>query len=142
MSRISPQNKLNKISQHDAFYGSESEQRASVDIELYAGDGDVSVSLPRCFRGLMMIKSSQGRIRFTPLFEERTTLLSDIAGIRMYFVGDRPRSWMLWRKDDDKKEGEEGVARSCIYPEESLDKLTVGSLNSGVQIRWEGEPEL
>ena len=89
-----------------------------------------------------MIKSSQGRIRFTPLFEERTTLLSDIAGIRMYFVGERPRSWMLWRNDDDTKEGEEGVARSCIYSEEPLDKLTVGSLNSGVQIRWDGEREL
>ena len=51
---------------------------------------------------------------FTPSFEERTALLSDITGIRMYLVGDRPRSWMLWRDDGDKKEGEEGAARSSI----------------------------
>lgn len=78
---------------------------------------------------------------FSPAFGKRTALLSDVESMRTYFVGDRPRSWMLWSDDDDKKEGEEGATRSGIYPEEPLDKLYVSSWDSGAQICWDGEPE-
>ena len=138
----SPLNKVNKLSQHDAFSGSGREHRPSLDIGLYAGDGKVSLSLPRFFRGLMTINSSQGKIMLSPAFEKRTALLSDDGGIRVYFVGDRTRFWMLWGDNDDKREGDAGPAYSDIYPEEPLDKLSMGSWNSIVWIRWVGEPDL
>jgi hypothetical protein len=134
---------VNKNAQHDAFSRSESEQRPSLDIKLCASDGgDVALSLPRFFRGLITIKSPQEKIEFSPAFEERTALLSDGEGIRVYFVGNRPRSWMLWSDEGDKKEGEEGPACSGIYPEEPLDTVSVDSRDSAVQIRWDGEPVL
>jgi hypothetical protein len=81
---------------------------------------------------------------FSPAFEERTALLSDFKGIRVYFVGDRPRSWMLWNDDDNNKEGEETAACSGISPDGPLDKLFVSRCGLGVsvRIRWDGEPEL
>ena len=114
----SPLNKVNKLSQHDAFSGSGREHRPSLDIGLYPGDGKVSLSLPRFFRGLMTINSSQGKIMLSPAFEKRTALLSDDGGIRVYFVGDRTRFWMLWGDNDDKREGDAGPACSDTYPEQ------------------------
>ena len=63
-------------------------------------------------------------------------LLSDVKSVCVYFVGDRPRSWR-WHDDDDKK-----GASTSGSPEEALDKLSVGSDHWGVQVRWDGEPEL
>ena len=77
----------------------------------------------------------------SPAFEKRTALLSDVGGIRVYLVGDIPCFWMLWSDNDDKKEGKAGPACSDIYPEEPLDKLLIGSGNSVVWIRWDGESD-
>jgi hypothetical protein len=64
----------------------------SLDIELRAFHGNVSLSLPRSFRGPIIIYTGDDRIRFSPEFSERVTLLSDVSlpGVRTYFVGDRP----------------------------------------------------
>ena len=84
----------------------------------------------------MTITSSQQGIVFSPALEERAALLSDVNNICVYFVGERPRSWR-WYDGDDK----EGVGANG-YSEEGLDKLYVGSDHWGVQIRWDGDPEL
>jgi len=126
---------------HDAFSVGESERRPSLDIDLRANYGDVSLSLPRCFRGPITIRSSHERIAFSPALEERTAPLSDVLGVRVYFVGDRPLSG-LWRgDDDDSSEGEESAGVG-IHPEEPLDELSVFGWHTSVQIRWDGEPEL
>ena len=67
-------------------------------------------------------------------------LLSDVQGVRVYFVGVRPRSGK-WRGSDNAEEGEEngGVGGS---PEEPLDRLSVSGWHLSVRIRWDGEPEL
>ncbi|KAI9453382.1 hypothetical protein BJY52DRAFT_1189606 [Lactarius psammicola] len=91
---------------HDVFSDDESEHRPSFDINLRANYGDVSLSLPRCFRGPITILSSHERIAFSPAFEERTALLSDVQGVRVYFVGDRPH-FGRWRGNNDDEEGEE-----------------------------------
>ncbi|KAH9039365.1 hypothetical protein EDB85DRAFT_1887530 [Lactarius pseudohatsudake] len=83
-----------------------SEHRPSLDIELWANYGDVSISLPRCFRGPIMIRSHHERIAFSSELKKRTPKLSDVDGVRVYFVGDRPRSWR-WRGGV----GEEGRER-------------------------------
>ena len=129
--------KINKNAQHDAFSDGEREHRPSLNIDLLAINGKVSLSLPRWFRGLMTIKSSQRGIMFSPTLEERTALVSDVQNICVYFVGDRPRSWR-WRNDDDNDE--EGPGANGY--EEELDKLFVGAEHQGVEIRWEGELEL
>lgn len=123
---------------HDAFSGGESERRPSLDIELRTTCGKVYLSLPCCFHGLITIHCSRAGIELFPALEKRTALLSDVQGVRVYFVGDRPRSWMSWGDDDDK-EGEEGAGVDR-YPEEPLDNLYVGSGHEGVKICLEGEP--
>lgn len=127
---------------HDTFSVGESEHRPSIEIEILANYGNVSLSLPRCFRGPITIRSSHERIAFSPALEERTAPLSDVQGVRVYFVGDRPVSGR-WRSDDDddSREGEEdaGVDRD---PEEPLDALSVVGWHTSVRIRWDGEPEL
>ncbi|KAH9066823.1 hypothetical protein EDB87DRAFT_1782634 [Lactarius vividus] len=122
---------------HDVFADNGSEHRPSFDIDLQAKYGDISLSLPRCFRGPITIRSSHERINFSPALEERTAPISDVQGVRVYFIGDRPRSGQ-WRSDDDK-EGELGAGAA---PEEPLDELSVGGWHTSVRINWDGEPEL
>ncbi|KAH9066821.1 hypothetical protein EDB87DRAFT_463101 [Lactarius vividus] len=122
---------------HDTFYNGESERRPSLDIELWANFGDVSLSLPRCFRGPITIRSPHERIAFSAALERRVAPLSDVQGVRVYFVGDQPRSGR-WRGDVGE-EGEKDVGGSL---EEPLDELSVGGRHTSVRIKWDGEPEL
>jgi len=133
-SKITP-----KRIKHDIFSDGESELRPSLGIDLRANHGDISLSLPRCFRGPITITSSHERIKFSDALEERVAPLSDIQGVRVYFVGDRPRSGQ-WRGDDN--EGEEHASTSESTEEEPLDELTVSGWHTSVRINWDGEPEL
>jgi hypothetical protein len=139
LSRFLVKNKVNSNAQHDAFSASETEHRPSLDIQLRANQG-VYLSLPRCFRGLITIQPSRTGITLSPTFNRHTALLSDVQDIRVYFVGDRPRSWMLWHADDDNKEREEAAESTVKDPEEPLDNLLVSAWNSTLQIYWDGEP--
>jgi len=127
---------------HDAFSDGESEHRLSLNIDLRANYGDVSLSVSRYFRGPITIRSSHERIAFSPALEERMALLSDVQGVRMYFVGNRPRSGR-WRGDvdDDDQESEEDTSMGG-FPEEALDVLYVGGRHTSVRIQCHGEPEL
>jgi hypothetical protein len=123
-----------KNAQHDVF--SESVPRPSLDLDLWATYGDISLSLPRCFRGPIKIHTSHDRIAFSTAFEERMALLSDVQGVRVYFVGDRPRSGR-WGSGDNANGAGAGGSQ-----EELLDELSVNGWHSSVRIRWDGEPEL
>jgi hypothetical protein len=122
---------------HDVFSDDESEPRPSLDIDLRATYGDISLSLPRCFRGPITIHSSHERIVFSPELEERLAPLSDINGVRVYFVGDRPCSGR-WRGEEEGREDTD-TDQSL---EEPLDELNIGGWHTGVRINWDGEPEL
>lgn len=61
------------------------------------------------------------------------SLLSDVPGFRVYFVGERPLKGK-WGSDNADKEGEPSG--------EPLDELSVGGRFSSVRINWEGEEEL
>jgi hypothetical protein len=123
---------------HDVFL--ERELRPSLHIDLWTTFGDISLSLPRCFRGPMTILTSHERVAFSPGVEERMALLSDVKGVRVYFVGDRPRSGK-WRGGNDAEDGGEDAGAGGP-PEEPLDEVSVGGWHSSVRIRWDGEPEL
>lgn len=140
MSRIS-QTKQNP--QHDTLSDDESERRLSLNIDLRANYGDVSLSLPRYFRGPITIRSSHERVAFSPALEERMAPISDVQGVRVYFVGNRPRSgrWRGGVDDDDDNESEEDTSAGGS-PEEPLDELSVGGRHTSVRIRCHGEPEL
>ncbi len=97
----------------------------------------MSLSLPRCFRGPITIRSSHERVAFSPALEQRLAPISDVQGVREFFVGDRPRSGR-WRGDVGK-EGENDAGESL---EEPLDELSVGGRHTSVRINWDGEPEL
>ncbi|KAH9066822.1 hypothetical protein EDB87DRAFT_1828148 [Lactarius vividus] len=71
---------------------------------------------------------------FSPAHEERTAPISDVQGVRVYFVGDRPRSGPWGGNNDKQAEG--------ASPKEPLDQLFVGGENTSVQINWDGELEL
>jgi len=103
-----------------------------LDMELRANYGDVHLSLPRCFRGPITIRTGDDRVAFSHAFQERTTLISDISDVRVYFVGDRPRGGK-WGKGDDGDGGE--TARDL------LDELSVSGRHTSVRIRWDGEVE-
>ncbi|KAI9453380.1 hypothetical protein BJY52DRAFT_1189604 [Lactarius psammicola] len=127
---------------HDIFYNGKSERRPSLDIELWANYGDVSLSLPRFFRGPITIRSSHERVAFSPALEKCMAPLSedDVQGVRVFFVGDRPLSGP-WR-GDDKEGGDGDGAGAGGSPDELLDELSVGGWHTSVRIRWDGEPEL
>jgi hypothetical protein len=141
LSRISQKQKTNV--QHDVSCDGESEHRLSLNIELGANYGDVSLSLPRHFRGPIIICSSHERIAFSPALEERMSPVSDVQGVRVYFVGDRPRTGK-WRGNDDDDDDEESEEDTSMggSPEEPLDELSVGGSHTSVRIQCHGEPEL
>lgn len=92
------------------------------------------VSLPRCFRGPITVRTGDDRIALTPAREERTALISDVPGLRVYFVGDRPRVGK-WGSDGDNGDNDGTV-------EDSLDELSVSGRYSSVLVNLDGEQEL
>ena len=108
-----------------------------LDIELRANYGDVYVSLPRCFRGPITIRTGDDRIALSPALEEHTALISDVPGVRVYFVGDRPRAGK-WGNDGDNSNNSDGDGTM----EDSLDELSVSGRYSSVRINWNGEEEV
>ncbi|KAH9027189.1 hypothetical protein EDB84DRAFT_1500561 [Lactarius hengduanensis] len=86
-----------------------SEHRPSFDIDLRAAKGDISLS-------------------------NALAPVSDVNGVRVYFVGDRTRS-RPWGSGTDK----EGRRASS---DPLLDGLLVSGCHTSVRINWDGEPEL
>jgi len=113
-----------------------SRARPSLDIELHANYGDISVSLPRCFRGPITIRTGDERVAFSPALEECTALLSDVRGVQVYFVGDRPfkGKWGIHNENRDDGRG--------YSLDEPLDELSAGGRYTSVRINWDGEEEL
>ncbi|KAH9981983.1 hypothetical protein BJV74DRAFT_887223 [Russula compacta] len=107
-----------------------SHARPSLDVELYANNGDISLSLPRCFRGPITIRTTHEGIVLSAALEECTALLLDAQGTRAYFVGDRPRrgEWGRGNEDDDG----DNVG-------EPLDNVYIGGKHTSVRISWVGE---
>jgi len=105
--------------------------RPCLDIELRADYGDVFVTLPHSFRGLITIRTGDERITLSPGLAECTALLLDVPGVREYFVGERrPKGSQVGDrvgKDDT--------------PEEPLDSLMVRGKFTSVRINWDGESD-
>jgi hypothetical protein len=99
---------------------------------LRANYGDVSLSLPRCFRGPITIRTGDDRIAFSPALGDYASLISDVSGIRVYFVGARPRSGKWGNGGSDSDESVEDL----------LDGLTVDGKFTSVRINWDGEDEV
>jgi|SRR5712672_1091530 len=103
--------------------------RPFLDIELRADYGDVFITLPRCFRGLVTIRTGDERIALSPGLAGCTALLSDVPGVREYFVGERR----------PKRNRGSGKVDEDYTPEEPLDGLVVRGKFTSVRINWEGE---
>jgi hypothetical protein len=88
-------------------------------MQLRAVYGDVSLSLPRCFRGPITIRTGDARIALSPAFAERAALISDVPGVRIYFVGDRPRGGK-WGYGDTNDNGE--------TDDDLLDEITISQV--------------
>jgi hypothetical protein len=100
---------------------------------LSANYGDVSLSLPRCFRGPITIRTGDDRIAFSPALGERTALISDVPGVRVYFVGARPRGGK-WGSGDGDDNGETA--------EDLVDELSIDGRYISVRINWDGEEDV
>lgn len=124
--------------------------RPNLDVEICASHGDVSISLPRCFRGEITIRSTHDRISFSPSFGSYAAPLLDIPEERVYFVRDelceggggteqRRRSLgeAAQGTTSSKYDGQSGVRE-----EESLDALLVHGEHRSVRINWVGEEDL
>jgi hypothetical protein len=103
---------------------------------LSASNGEISLSLPRCFRRPVAILTTHDRIAFSPALEERTALLADVPDVRIYFVGERPRRGQ-WGREDLDDDGEEDGS----LVEEPLDRNGIRPYNYG-WIRYEINHEL
>ena len=99
---------------------------------LRANYGDIFLSLPRCFRGPITIRTGDDRIAFSPALGESASLISDVPGIRVYFVGARPHSGKWGNGDSDNGESVEDM----------LDELTIDGTFTSVRINWDGEDEV
>jgi hypothetical protein len=104
-----------------------------LDMALRANYGDVYLSLPRCFRGPITIRTGDDRIAFSPAFAKRAGLMSDVAGVRVYFVGDRPRGGK-WGSSTSN--GGEAVGEDLL-----LDEISVDGKFTSVRINWDGGDE-
>ncbi|KAI9511397.1 hypothetical protein F5148DRAFT_344424 [Russula earlei] len=131
---------------HDPSYpDGDRRARPSVNIEIFSWRRDVSVSLPRCFRGTIAILTPHERIAFSPDLASCMVPLLDIREGRVYCVRGRPPSC----KDDgswhDGVEGDE-CHRKCGHcskePLEPRDALIVDGVTSSLRINWVGEEEL
>ena len=89
------------------------------------------LSLPRCFRGPITIRTRDDRVAFSPAFKERAPLISDVSGIQTYFVGDRPRRW-----------GNCDSSNNAETVEELLDDISIDGRYTSVRINWVGEGEV
>jgi hypothetical protein len=120
--------------QHDPSCPDKTTARARpfFDMALRANYGDISLSLPRCFRGPMTIRTGDERIDFSPALGEYSSLISDVPGIRVYFVGARPRSGKWGNGGSDDGESVEDI----------LDELTIDGRYTSVRINWDGEDEV
>ena len=94
--------------------------------------GDIFLSLPRCFRGPIAIRTGDERIAFSPALGEYTSLISDVPNIRVYFVGTRPRRGKWGNGDSDNGESAEDL----------VDELTIDGRYTSVRINWDGEDEV
>jgi len=105
---------------------------------LSASNGEISLSLPRCFRGPVAILTTHDCIAFSPALEERTALLADVPDVRVYFVGERPRrgQWGREVSDDDEEDEEDSPV------EEPLDELLITGEHTSVRIDRVGEGEM
>ena len=120
--------------QHDPYPSNgERGPRPSLTIVLRASFGGISFSIPRCFRGPVTIWTTHGRIAFSPDLEKSMALLSDVNGVRVYFVGKRPLTGKWHSGEENNATGRE---------EDSLDELSIGGMHTSVRMNWVGEPEL
>ena len=124
---------LNMYQHEPSSKDKNSHARPTVDIELRAFYGDVSLSLPRSFRGPIMIHTGDDRIAFSPAFAERVVLLSKVslAGVRTYFVGNRPEGGK-WGCGDTSDKTDDNL----------LDSITVYGKYTCTRINLDGEEEV
>ena len=102
-------------------------------MQLGSNYGDVFLSLPRCFRGPIAIRTGDDRIAFSPAFGAQTAWVSDISGVRLYFVGTRPRGGKWGTANNgDNEETEEDL----------LDEITIDGRFTSTRINWDGEEDV
>jgi hypothetical protein len=82
----------------------------------------------------MTIRTGDERISLSPALDEYASLISDVPGIRVYFVGARPRSGK-WGNGGSGSDNGENV-------EDLSDELTVDGHFTSVRINWDGEDEV
>lgn len=122
--------------------------RANFDIEIIANFGDVSVWLPRCFRGEITIRAKHDYIAFSPKLGAYVAPLLEIPQERVYFVrdelcGDQPSPRRGGRGGRDRdRDCADGADKKDRCPDEPLDALLVHGKHSSVRISWDDEKEL
>ena len=81
---------------------------------------------PHCFRGPITICTGDDKISLSPALDEYASLISDVLGLHVYFVGTRPRS-RKWGNGSSGSDNGESV-------EDLLDELTIDGKFTSVQI--------
>ncbi|TFY79969.1 hypothetical protein EWM64_g4049 [Hericium alpestre] len=95
------------------------------------------LTLPRSFRGKLILHTVYGRIALSKGLEKVTAVLWEVDGTRVCFVGDRPAKW----KNTLTNDGDELYDGGQIGEGEDVDEAWVGTRDGAVSVRFEGEPE-
>ncbi|KAH9171086.1 hypothetical protein EDB89DRAFT_1974102 [Lactarius sanguifluus] len=107
------------------IHPSMAEPRPFLQIEAKGHNGSVTISIPRSFRGQLMLHTDNGRVVLSPALAPRASMLSRLNGSHAYFVGERP--------DGDKwRTGTSGEG-------EEVDEVIGWSKNGSVKVSYDDE---
>jgi hypothetical protein len=84
------------------------DRRRPLRITAYSRNGNVTLYLPRSFRGFLTLTSQNGSVVFSERVSPCVTTFSDVSGTQRCFVGDLS----TWVDRDEVWEGDELVASS------------------------------
>lgn len=105
-----------KVKVHDA-----STPRLPLYINAYASNGSVNIHLPRSFRGLLSIRTSNGSSKFSAEASGHLTTFSDVDGTRRCFIGDYSDMTDSWEGDEVVAEAKNGSVK-IVYDDEEQEK--------------------
>ncbi|KAG5641917.1 hypothetical protein DXG03_003963 [Asterophora parasitica] len=95
-----------------------SDPRSSFYLNISASNGSVHIHLPRSFHGLLVLKTWNGSVKFSPESLEPLTTFSDVDKTRRCFIGDYSEMTDEWQGDEVFVEARNGSVK-LYYDDEA-----------------------
>ena len=113
------------------------EPRPFLNIEVKAYNGAIAVTIPRTFRGQLMLHTVNGGVHLSSTLAPRAASLSVLNGTHTYFVGERPSCGKWYTSESEDGDEVDGLIASSkngsikvSYDEEDVSHKGTGVLSS------------